>query len=476
MNQTLTMALVKNANLPTKGDYIIRDTRTPGLGLRVYASGKKSWIFQKKLGNKSVKLVLGPAPSLPLESKSRSGEITKGARQLAEEAAALIRRSLDPRLEKKKQLKQTQESISKNGLTVQIAWEAYVNYKKLLPGKNKPKERTIKDWNNVGAKFSFSAFWKRSILDLTSNDLIQEINRQTSSSNANNASNGGMTQASGAMRCLRAAYNYTLTANKLQTDNPFKELNKLLPKWQTTNARERRIGDTEGSLQIWWSAVDNLRSQGNRDSITIADWLQLSVFFGTRKNELLSLEWVNVDLVNNIIILPATSTKGGRSHVIPLTVHVQSILNRRHQENITRDYIKRDGTHVGKSKWVFQASRKGTITGKIGHIVSPNKTIKKIIETTGIPFSSHDLRRTFATLLNEGGASALTIENALNHSPASVAAKSYVNNPRIISLRKIFQSLEDTILTEAGLKQKQEYVKISVDEYELLIKLKNRTR
>lgn len=177
--------------------------------------------------------------------------------------------------------------------------------------------------------------------------------------------------------------------------------------------------------------------------------------------------------MNNIVILPDTSTKGRRAHVIPLTIHVQSILNRRHQENIKRDYFKRDGTHVGMSRWVFQASRKGTITGEIRHVVSPSKSIKKIIKSTGIPFSPHDLRRTFATLLNENGASDFTIENALNHAPVSVAAKSYVNNPRIISLRKIFQSLEDTILLEAGVKgPKHNSVEISLEDYELLMKLK----
>ena len=97
--------------------------------------------------------------------------------------------------------------------------------------------------------------------------------------------------------------------------------------------------------------------------------------------------------------------------------------------------------HVGKSKWVYQASRKGKLTGEIGHIVSPDKSIQQIVKSTGVSFSAHDLGRTFATLLNVGGAYDITIEKALNHGPISSAAKSYVNNPHILKLRIVFRLL-----------------------------------
>ena len=83
------------------------------------------------------------------------------------------------------------------------------------------------------------------------------------------------------------------------------------------------------------------------------------------------------------------------------------------------------------------------------------------------------VRRTFATLLNEQGASDITVEKALNHAPGSTAAKFYVNSPRILNLRKIFQGLEDAILLEAGvLSQKTATVEISREDYDLLLKMK----
>lgn len=475
MKTTLTMAGATKASCPTKGDYILRDSKTPGLGLRVYASGVKSWIFQKKLGSKQIKLVLGPAPSLTLESKFNpaTGETLKGARQLAEEAAATIRQGLDPRLEKKKQLLKTKNDVSKNELTIKKAWGEYVLYKTSLPVRI-PRRRTIEDWGKVASKLSSSPIWNKSLLELTGEDLKTEIFRLTSQANSKNATKGGMTQASGIMRNLRAVYRYTLLNYSLVVaDDPFKRLNLLVSGWQKTNARKRRIGETEGSMKIWWEAVDKLRLRDNRDSTAIADWLQLSVLLGTRKTELLSLQWANVDFKHKIIILPEHITKGNRAHVIPMTEHVLTIMHRRHQDNFKRDHLRPDGTHLGKSIWVFQASRIGKITGKIGHIVSPNKSIIQIVESTGIKFSPHDLRRTFATLLNEDGASHFTIENALNHAPDGVTAKSYVNNPRILKLREIFQSLENSILNEAGVKKvNYEKVEVSIEDYELLQKLK----
>ena len=181
-----------------------------------------------------------------------------------------------------------------------------------------------------------------------------------------------------------------------------------------------------------------------------------------------------MDLVNNVIVLPEDSTKSNRQHVIPLTKHVRSIIQLRFDENNARPQSNHDDKEFGKSQWVFLSSRKSSKTGLYSHIVSPHKAIKKIRAQTGIEFSPHDLRRTFATLLNERGVSNITIEKALNHAPSSIAAKSYVNNPRLSKLRKVYQELEDAILVEAGVNQAQkDLVEISKDEYEEFLKYKN---
>lgn len=69
----------------------------------------------------------------------------------------------------------------------------------------------------------------------------------------------------------------------------------------------------------------------------------------------------------------------------------------------------------------------------------------------------------------------MTVKRALNHTPDSTAAKFYVNNPRLKSLRATYQVLEDTILSEAGiatLSTSMQTITMSQSEYALYTEFK----
>ena len=53
--------------------------------------------------------------------------------------------------------------------------------------------------------------------------------------------------------------------------------------------------------------------------------------------------------------------------------------------------------------------------GKTGYIVEPKRAIDTVTATTGISFSCHDLRRTFATLAESLDLSSYTVKALLNH-------------------------------------------------------------
>lgn len=266
--RNLTIAFAKSVELPAKGDVIYRDLKTPGLGLRVYASGKKSWIFVKKLGKDEIKSALGDILNLPLEStyNPKTGENLKGARQLANEATLLVNQGIDPRLEKVEKIKITKSKMAKQNLTVKVIWDEYIEHKLALP-KKPPKPRTIKDWDSARVKLAESAFWHQPVNELTGLKLADEVKRQSKLAKSKVASNRGMTQASLILRYLKAAYNHASVVHKLEHALAFKELDNLLPSWNTTNASKRRIGEIEGELSVWWSAVDKLRESAKPDSV-----------------------------------------------------------------------------------------------------------------------------------------------------------------------------------------------------------------
>jgi Arm DNA-binding domain len=58
---------------PGKTDALYFDDTVPGLALRVRAGGKKSWVFQYRIGNKQRRLAFGTANALtPHEARKRA--------------------------------------------------------------------------------------------------------------------------------------------------------------------------------------------------------------------------------------------------------------------------------------------------------------------------------------------------------------------------------------------------------------------
>jgi integrase len=152
-----------------------------------------------------------------------------------------------------------------------------------------------------------------------------------------------------------------------------------------------------------------------------------------------------------VVTFPADVTKAKRAHHIPFGPFARSILEGRKAENELRDE---------PSAFVFNASRRGrskkSETGEVQlgertYIKESKRSVAKVVEDAGIPFSPHDVRRTFATLFEEMGVSTLAVERALNHSSQSTAGKHYVQ-ARLRAVHKQYETLEAKILEEAGVK------------------------
>jgi len=97
----LTRAAVERLRYRTEGPKIQRlwDTAVPGLGAEVYASGRKSWIFRYRLGERQTIMTLGAVAELGLEQaretavlykvKLREGTDPKAAREAPDGALSV---------------------------------------------------------------------------------------------------------------------------------------------------------------------------------------------------------------------------------------------------------------------------------------------------------------------------------------------------------------------------------------------------
>jgi integrase len=420
----LTMAIATAAEPPESGDYIIRssDHRSLGLGLRVYSSGVKTWIVQKKVGKRPVRVALGPFPGITMEK----------AVALAKDKLFEFSQGKNPNQEKKRRMVDTELGLARKHVTVAIAFKEYEAAKKV---GSAPK--SMIDREAARKRLEPGSLWSIPILEVTGAALLTEHKRLVAA--GKKGSSGGITQAGLTFRWLRAAINHALATREWVAANPFLKFNELQPGWSKVNPRQRIIASTEGQLKKWWDAVEQLRSKRSgqsRDSVTIADYLVLSLLFGGRRTELLSLPWTEVDLDTGTVTF--TDTKNDRDHIIPFGSHARSILERR-----------LDANKVACSAYVFNATRPSK-DGHLSHIKEPKRAIASVVKASGVPFTPHDLRRTFGTLFEESGTvSALTVDRALNHAPSSTAGKHYIMQ-RLSRLRPLYQGLEERILEEAG--------------------------
>ena len=141
----------------------------------------------------------------------------------------------------------------------------------------------------------------------------------------------------------------------------------------------------------------------------LVDLIDLAIQTGTRKAELLRLEWDRIDWANNEIILEAEHTKSARPRRVPLNASARSVL------------IRRAGVRsecCPATPWVFfhiTRLRNSEVGDRIKDVKTAMRSACKRVGLKGVSF--HTLRHTCASWLGQmSGVEALTIRDLLGHS------------------------------------------------------------
>ena len=123
-------------------------------------------------------------------------------------------------------------------------------------------------------------------------------------------------------------------------------------------------------------------------------------FFDLRRNEALCLRWDNVNLY--LGTLCAMETKNRSDHVLPMGRYLWELMRQRRKAT--------------DSERVFA----NPLTGM--RVTNPHRQVVSIIEKSGVQFSPHDLRRTFASIVSRLGdrLSYYTIKRLRNHRTSDV--------------------------------------------------------
>lgn len=355
----------------------------PGLLIRVLPGGAKTFQVYRKVKGRPVRVGLGRFPAVTVEQ----------ARRRAIQELAKLTEGINPNEEKRR-------SREESSTTLRKVLDDYCRDRRLRPNT---------EAGYRGALNKYLPEYLDQPLEMVTRDVVMCVHQAIASPTAANK----------VMRVLRALFEYA-AGEYLNTDgttrfpdNPVRQLSHKRV-WHPERSRTARI--TAYQLPAWFDAVNRLEAPWR-------DYFFLVLLTGLRRREAQGLAWTEVDLRDRTITVPPERTKNAHLHILPIPAFLLEMLTARRSD----------------SPWVFPSA-----TSASGHIENPAKAIAHVRKESGISFTVHDLRRTFASVAEEVGISGYLLKRLLNHHVRTDVTQSYVEIP-VTQLREPMQRIETAI-------------------------------
>lgn len=455
MHFKFTRDSVDAATCPAgKGQALYWDTEQPGLGLRVTAAGAKSFIFESRLGGRTVRMTIGRA-TMPIRGvRDRQGRaVTPGAATEAAKLAALVAQGIDPRAEKAELIAaqqaeraEAQRQRARREVSGLAAWAVYLEDR-----RPRWSDRSYRD--HVAMTQEGGEARRRSALKTKTGPLrplldrpLAEIDTDAVEAWVVEETANRPTRTALAFRLLRAFLNWA-------AEHPdYREIvNAEAHRRRKTREQLKKPAAKTDSLQReqlagWFAEVRKLAPVPSA-------YLQALLLTGARREEILGLRWEDVDFEWKAVRI-RDKVEGERT--IPLTDHVATLLCGLKVMNDRRPAVPRrlrsDPEAVQRlqsewqpSPWVF-ASR----AAAQGRMQEPRIAHNRALAAAGLPhLTLHGLRRSFGTLAEWVECPVGIVAQIQGHKPSAIAEKHYRARPLDL-LRLWHQRIEDWILVEAG--------------------------
>jgi integrase len=205
---------------------------------------------------------------------------------------------------------------------------------------------------------------------------------------------GGIT-GNNALRHFRLIHNFVASVHDDFPPNPVQVLTRTRS-W--VPQRRRRTLVAAHQLPVWWQAV-------MAEETHARDFLTVALFTGMRRNEIARLKWEYIDLVGKTLHVP--KTKNGDPLILPLSNFLSSVFAGRREL-------------VGQNEFVFPGH------GETGHMVETKRFLSRVVISSGVQFTIHDMRRTFITIAESLDIPAYALKGLLNHRADSDITGGYI--------------------------------------------------
>jgi integrase len=405
------------------------DSGQPGLGLlatppKGESEGAVSYVFQRKLGGRSVRLTIGDRATWTLEK----------ARDEARRMGVLVDSGIDPRQERKERLAQTEaarlEAI-RSTVTLGEAWTVYVEARSAdwSEGHKRDHEQVMAA---PGRTVNRKRKSKAGPLYPLRDERLEALTPARLERWLENERKTRPAFAARAFRLLRACLRWAEGRSEYSgLADPARVLT------QDVRRKVPRVGARDDCLQreqlsLWFEAVQKIPNP------VVSTYLQGLLLTGARSGELAQLQWKDVDFQWRSLTL-RDKVEGERT--IPLPPYLASLLHA---------LPRRTLGNRKPNPWVFSSPI--TEHGRMGEA---NHAHSAAVKDAGLPpLTQHGLRRSFGTLSEWVECPVGVVAQIQGHKPSAIAEKHYRRRPLDL-LRQWHDKIEGWILTEAGIERPQ---------------------
>jgi integrase len=384
----LTEAVVRDA-APKATRYDLFDAKTPGLMLRVFPSGKKTWNYRYRVGKTHRRYKIGDADKVTPDA----------ARRALAGIAGKIAQGSDPGATKRAEA--TAEQRQQRSTLAVFLTEHYEPWATV---ERRTGTATVKR-----IRSTFADLLTTPMGDLTSWRLEQwrkarhEKGRQPSTTNRD---------LTALKACLAKAVEWKVIDRHPLADLKPRKTDKEVPIRVISEAEEKALrealkkrDDTLREARTRANAWRGERGYGLFPAYgPFADHLEpvvlLALATGMRRGEILTLR--TEDVKAGSVTVRGTVTKSQQSRVIPLNAEAQRVL--------------KDWNPQGE--WVFPG------TDDEAALTTIKKSWMGLRKAAALPsVRFHDLRHTFATRLLQRGADIRTVSSLLGHQDIAITAR-----------------------------------------------------